>query len=89
MPKVSILLTTYNRPKMLKKALDSIFSQTCQDYEIILLDDNSNNSEQLELLKWCKNCEYKDKIISIVSDVKFDDRIKKTRYKIRRHYRER
>lgn len=51
MPKVSILLTAYNRPEMLKKAVDSVESQTYKDYELIILDDNSYNPKRLELIK--------------------------------------
>lgn len=41
MPRVSVLLTTYNRPQMLAEAINSVLTQTCQDFELIILDDNS------------------------------------------------
>ena len=38
-PIVSIIMPTYNRPDMLKDALKSIFSQTYQNFEIIVVND--------------------------------------------------
>ena len=39
MPKVSIVVPTCNRPEMLGKALQSILSQSFQDFEVIVVDD--------------------------------------------------
>lgn len=47
-PRVSILIPTYNRETLILKALDSIFKQTFQDYEIMIIDDAStDNTEQV------------------------------------------
>ena len=43
MPRVSILVTTYNRSKILPRALQSILKQTYRDYEIIIVDDCSQD----------------------------------------------
>ena len=43
-PLVSILVPTYNRAATLRQTLDSIFSQSVQDFEIILVDDASTDS---------------------------------------------
>ena len=43
MPRVSILLTCYNHIKYLPAALESIRRQTFTDYEIIALDDGSQD----------------------------------------------
>jgi len=47
-PTVSIIIPTYNRDKLILKALESIFSQTFQDYEVLIIDDAStDNTEQV------------------------------------------
>ncbi|HCT7697835.1 TPA: glycosyltransferase family 2 protein, partial [Proteus mirabilis] len=43
-PLVSVIIPTYGRPHFLEKALDSILSQSYKNIEIIVVDDNPNNS---------------------------------------------
>ena len=43
MVKVSVCIPTYNRSDYLKYALDSVFSQTYQDFELIVCDDGSTD----------------------------------------------
>src|SRR3990167_1190392 len=38
----SIIITTWNRPELLKRALKSARSQTFKDYEVIVVDDCSD-----------------------------------------------
>ena len=73
MPRVSILLTTYNRPDMLKVAVESVLSQTYKDWELIVLDDNSDNPEQMKYLMKLENI---NNVYVYRSDVKPEDRIK-------------
>lgn len=40
-PKVSVVITAYNRPELLKRALDSATAQTYPSIEIIVVDDHS------------------------------------------------
>ncbi len=42
-PKVSILIPTFNRANYLKMAVDSAIAQTCPDTEILVLDDCSTD----------------------------------------------
>ncbi|MDL1981521.1 MAG: glycosyltransferase [Deltaproteobacteria bacterium] len=44
MPKVSIVIPTYNRAWLLRKAILSVLNQTYQDFEIIVVDDASNDN---------------------------------------------
>jgi len=47
-PRVSIIIPTYNRETLILKALESIFNQTYQDFEILIVDDAStDNTEQV------------------------------------------
>lgn len=41
---VTVILTTYNRANYLSEALNSIFSQTYKDFELIVIDDGSTDN---------------------------------------------
>jgi glycosyltransferase involved in cell wall biosynthesis len=43
-PKVSILIPTYNQPDYLRYALDSIVRQTYKNFEVIITDDSEDNA---------------------------------------------
>ena len=43
MPKVSIILPTYNRAHLLGRAMQSVINQTYQDFELIVVDDGSKD----------------------------------------------
>ena len=49
-PKVSVCIPTYNRRDYLKEALASVFAQTYEDYEVVIVDDGSTDGtkEMLE-----------------------------------------
>ena len=51
---ISILLPSYNHSKFLKERLDSIFNQTYQNFELIILDDASTDSS-VDILSEFKN----------------------------------
>lgn len=42
-PKVSVVIPTYNRRRLLAEALDSVWAQTFTDYEVIVVDDGSTD----------------------------------------------
>ncbi len=48
---VSICIPTYNRPVLLKAALDSCFAQTYTDFEIVIGDDSKNDASELLVKK--------------------------------------
>lgn len=46
MPKVSVILTSYNHEKYLAEAVQSVLAQTFEDYELLIFDDGSTDSSQ-------------------------------------------
>ena len=50
-PKISVIITTYNRPQMLQRAVDSVLNQTFQDFELLVIDDHSDTPPNLNLPK--------------------------------------
>ena len=42
-PEVSVIVPNYNHAPYLAQRIDSILAQTCQDFELILLDDRSSD----------------------------------------------
>jgi glycosyltransferase involved in cell wall biosynthesis len=66
MSKVSVVVPNYNHGPYLRERIDSILNQTCKDFELIILDDYSNDNS-VEIIK-----EYRDE--PCVSHVVVNDR---------------
>lgn len=60
--KISVLIPVYNVENYLRECLDSIIAQTFQDFEVICVDDGSDD-KSFEILQEYKN---KDKRFSVV-----------------------
>lgn len=64
MPKISVLMPVYNtEPAHLRAAIESILSQTCSDFEFIILDDASSDIELRRII-----LSYTDQRIIFVSN---------------------
>ena len=46
MANVSVIIPTYNRPKLVVRALKSVLDQTYSDFEVIIVDDSRNNETE-------------------------------------------
>lgn len=63
MPKISIIIPVYNADKFIDRCVDSIISQDYGDWEVILINDGSNdNSENI-----CKRYSTQDNRIKIIN----------------------
>lgn len=61
MPKFSIIIPVYNVEKYIKKCLDSVFSQTYKDFEVIVVNDGTKD-KSMDIVK-----KYDVKIINQVN----------------------
>ena len=43
MPRVSVIIPTYNRCNVLERAIRSVLDQTFQDFELLIIDDHSSD----------------------------------------------
>lgn len=74
--KASIIITSYNRPKLLSQAIESALMQDYEDKEILVGDDGSDE----ETRAVCEKYEKENGILYHQSDRKDEDRLKVTEY---------
>lgn len=76
----TITITTYNRSKLLCRCLDSVKKQTFKDYELLILDDCSNDNtqevvkaylqdERFKYIRCEKNLGFGDKVFKKAQDM--------------------
>lgn len=74
--KVSIILTVYNKPEWLNECIDSVLEQTYENWELIIMEDNSPDIKVKQILD-----SYDDeRIIKHFSNISEKDRYKTARY---------
>jgi glycosyltransferase involved in cell wall biosynthesis len=53
LPKISVLMSVFNTDFLyIKRALDSVFNQDYQNFELIVIDDGSQNDSQQKILAY-------------------------------------
>src|SRR3989339_675059 len=77
-PKVSVVICTYNNGVLLGNCIESIFSQTYDDFELIIIDDGSTdntprvieslNDPRIRYIRFEQNCGIMGKLRSIGVD---------------------
>lgn len=60
---VSVIIDNYNYDKYISEAIESVLTQTYQDYEIIIVDDGSKDRSRTIILEYCNK--YPDKITAL------------------------
>ena len=58
MPRVSIIIPTYNCARYLGRAIDSALAQTYKDYEILVVDDGSTDDAKNVAMKYGREVTY-------------------------------
>lgn len=58
---ISIIIPTYNCEKFVEQALQSVFNQTCKDFEIIVVDDGSTDETKMVLAPYMNKIRYEYK----------------------------
>lgn len=77
-PAVSVLLTSYNRPRWLAEAAGSVLAQTMTDWELIILDDASD----LNVITFLGGLWHHPKVIIHKAAVEPSDRAQTCRYAV-------
>lgn len=58
MPQVSVIIPTYNGEQFIAQTLESVFQQTYRDYEVIVIDDGSQDRTRQILQRYCHQIRY-------------------------------
>jgi len=74
---VSIIMTSYNKPEFVGKAIEGVLNQTFKDFELLLMDDNSNEETQKVIASYLQD----KRIKYFRSNTRsITERVQKTRY---------
>lgn len=77
--KVSVIMTSYNKPHFVGKVLKAVLNQTLDDFELILMDDNSDRETQEVIEPFLSD----PRVRFYRSNVKsLEERAQKTRYAV-------
>lgn len=78
-PKISVIMTSYNKPDYIGRAISAILGQTEKDFELLLMDDNSDEPTQDVIAPLLQD----NRIRFYKSDIQHvQERVEKTRYAV-------
>ena len=69
-PKLSVLMTAYNRENFISEAIESVLASTFTDFELIIVDDASQDTT-VEIAKFYENLDHRVKVY--VNDINLGD----------------
>lgn len=75
-PKVTVILTSYNKPETVGQAIESVINQTYKNWELLIMDDASNNRTRQIINRYLNDA----RITFYNSKVKDENRYKTARY---------
>lgn len=78
MARVAVILTSYNRPRMVQASIKSVLAQNWGDFTLYIMDDNSVEQVKQILRGYTKDA----RVRLYFSDVKNEDRLKTCRYAV-------
>lgn len=55
MPLISVIMPSYNHEKFILKAIESVLKQTCDDFELVIIDDASEDNSSKIIQSFDKN----------------------------------
>src|SRR5215472_371797 len=64
-PRISVIMPSYNTAHLIGGSLDSVFQQTFTDFEVVLVNDGSPDTPQLEKVLSPYLSSYPEKLIYI------------------------
>ena len=56
MPEITVVITTYNLQKYINPCLEELFSQTFQNFDVVIVDDCSKDNTQTIIQEWQARC---------------------------------
>lgn len=77
---VTVVLTSYNKPSFLEKAIQSVLNQTYNQVHLIIADDNSSDPDVSKVILNSMKYDGDKSITSFNSNVKEKDRLLTARY---------